>query len=367
MTDVLATLSRHRASHILIALQLAGGKCSRQQLSAAAKIGDKTFSLGLRVLVKEGLIVLTKQRGGDVSFTEYAIDLFGLSRKNYRLGDEQTVKITDNDREGTTGAVANDETNGKNYRLDDDANGKNYRLGDQQTVKTTDSDEINGKKYCLPHTHARAGDLVVVNDPDLSNKEDNNNKPPPHPDRRAQFERDHVGDQTAIWQMLKDAGITSMSVKMAEILDMRLDERYVRAWCAHASETGMEPNVLIIRLLAGAESPPICPTCERSICQCRFKQPREELVITPLSEAASHWRDTLVELELQLTRATFNQWLKGSECLGREGSCYVVAVASDSAREWLQIRLIDVILKTLRCVSNDTAAEVRFEHEQTAI
>jgi hypothetical protein len=59
------------------------------------------------------------------------------------------------------------------------------------------------------------------------------------------------------------------------------------------------------------------------------------------------WRAALAELQLQMTQATFDTWLKGSELVRCEGDTFVVGVANAYARDWLEHRLLPVITRTL--------------------
>ncbi|MCI0575884.1 MAG: chromosomal replication initiator protein DnaA [Chloroflexi bacterium] len=59
------------------------------------------------------------------------------------------------------------------------------------------------------------------------------------------------------------------------------------------------------------------------------------------------WKATLGELELQMTKATFNTWLKDARLLDSTDDEYVVGVRNDYAKDWLENRLQDTILRTL--------------------
>ncbi len=55
------------------------------------------------------------------------------------------------------------------------------------------------------------------------------------------------------------------------------------------------------------------------------------------------WKATLGELELQMTKATFNTWLKGARLISFEENEYVIGVRNDYAKDWLENRLRDTI------------------------
>ncbi len=71
------------------------------------------------------------------------------------------------------------------------------------------------------------------------------------------------------------------------------------------------------------------------------------------------WKATLGELELQMTKATFNTWLKGTCLLRCEGNIYVIGVRNAYAKDWLENRLHDTILRTLSAIVNNPT-EIQF-------
>lgn len=71
------------------------------------------------------------------------------------------------------------------------------------------------------------------------------------------------------------------------------------------------------------------------------------------------WQATLGELQLQLTKATFDTWLKNTYALSYEDGTFVVAVENDFARDWLYNRLLSVVKRTLCSITHSTT-ELRF-------
>ncbi len=73
------------------------------------------------------------------------------------------------------------------------------------------------------------------------------------------------------------------------------------------------------------------------------------------------WQVTLDELRLQMTRATFNQWLVGSTVVPEASTplALTIAVRNRYAQEWLTQRLHLIILRTLRTVAG-YEVQVRF-------
>ena len=64
----------------------------------------------------------------------------------------------------------------------------------------------------------------------------------------------------------------------------------------------------------------------------------------------SAWKATLGELELQMTKATFNTWLKGARLIACEEDEYVIGVRNDYAKDWLDNRLRETILLSLTAI-----------------
>jgi chromosomal replication initiator protein len=64
----------------------------------------------------------------------------------------------------------------------------------------------------------------------------------------------------------------------------------------------------------------------------------------------SAWKATLGELELQMTKATFNTWLKDARLLECQDNEYLIGVRNDYAKDWLENRLQDTIARTLTSI-----------------
>ena len=67
-----------------------------------------------------------------------------------------------------------------------------------------------------------------------------------------------------------------------------------------------------------------------------------------LPDAQKLWQTVLGELQLQMTRATFDTWLRGTQALAFEDNTLTVHVRHAYAVDWLQNRLLPVIRRTLR-------------------
>lgn len=67
------------------------------------------------------------------------------------------------------------------------------------------------------------------------------------------------------------------------------------------------------------------------------------------------WKATLGELELQMTKATFNTWLKDARLLDCSDDEYLIGVRNDYAKDWLENRLQDTIVRTLSSIVGQDA------------
>ena len=71
------------------------------------------------------------------------------------------------------------------------------------------------------------------------------------------------------------------------------------------------------------------------------------------------WHATLGELQLQMTRATFDTWLKDARFLACEDNLFFVSVPSAYAKDWLENRLHTTIKRTLENIVGQRQ-ELRF-------
>ena len=71
------------------------------------------------------------------------------------------------------------------------------------------------------------------------------------------------------------------------------------------------------------------------------------------------WQTTLGQLQMQMTRATFDTWVKHSRGLAYEDGLFVVGVPSGYAKDWLENRLHTTIKRTLTNVLG-RSVEVRY-------
>ncbi len=78
------------------------------------------------------------------------------------------------------------------------------------------------------------------------------------------------------------------------------------------------------------------------------------------------WQAALGELQLQLTKATFDTWVKNTRVLGFEDGTFLIGVHNAYAKDWLENRLRTTIKRTLIGIVGSTV-DVRFiVHPQSA-
>ncbi len=65
------------------------------------------------------------------------------------------------------------------------------------------------------------------------------------------------------------------------------------------------------------------------------------------------WETTLGELELEVSRANFNTWLRNTKVLEKNASVMVVGVPDNFTKEWLEKKYYDRIFEVLRGIARD--------------
>ena len=71
------------------------------------------------------------------------------------------------------------------------------------------------------------------------------------------------------------------------------------------------------------------------------------------------WQATLGELQLQLTKATFDTWVKNTHVLSCEDGTFLIGVHNGYAKDWLENRLLTTIKRTLIGIVGHTV-DVKF-------
>jgi len=68
------------------------------------------------------------------------------------------------------------------------------------------------------------------------------------------------------------------------------------------------------------------------------------------------WETTLTQLQLQMTDATFDSWLKDTTLLDASNGTWFVGVKNNMAKEWLESRLHDTITRTISGIAGHNVA-----------
>lgn len=72
------------------------------------------------------------------------------------------------------------------------------------------------------------------------------------------------------------------------------------------------------------------------------------------------WLAALGELELQMTRATFDTWLRDTHVIGLDGATLIVGVKNGYAVEWLTNRLYPTIERTRTRLAQAAVTDIKF-------
>ncbi|HDH09874.1 MAG TPA: chromosomal replication initiator protein DnaA, partial [Chloroflexi bacterium] len=64
-------------------------------------------------------------------------------------------------------------------------------------------------------------------------------------------------------------------------------------------------------------------------------------------QAAQVWQAALGELQLQMTKPTFDTWLKNTSLISYEDGTFVIGVHNAYAKDWLENRLLSIIKRAL--------------------
>jgi DNA-binding transcriptional ArsR family regulator len=167
----------------------------------------------------------------------------------------------------------------------------------------------------------------------------------------------------ALLQALAEIGVENP--KRDQLARLDLDSLWVRAWhlwAKHPHRRSLTNSVgCIILKLEGGERPPDEflraakeQTRLREWMQKRPDREEEDLEDDDCSEpesvpdeARQIWARSLDELELQMTQATFDTWLRGSRVVKAGDDSLTIAVRHGYAVDWLQHRLLPAIQPTV--------------------
>lgn len=159
-------------------------------------------------------------------------------------------------------------------------------------------------------------------------------------------------DQDALDALL-EIGIQPHS-RAVELASTHAPDQVI-GWCEYAKVAGglENPAALVVRRLEDGEPAP--PRIELEPCHSRPPPGQtvddESLpdIIVPGTDldARDVWCQVLAELRMQMTGCTFDTWLRGSRVIRVDDQKVVVRVRDGFAVEWLKVRWIVPIQRTL--------------------
>ena len=178
---------------------------------------------------------------------------------------------------------------------------------------------------------------------------------PPRPERRG---GSHKVSPTLPEEVQKKLACLNWSGPQAE-LAARYQERpaFVEAWldyCLAHVQAQQNPAGFFRHAIRGETEPP----------QPAFSVPEpgpEVFKRPPQPPEVQLWTKILSELQLQMTRAPFDKWLRGSTCLGytNDDTALLVRVNNPLALDWLNTKLRPVVKKAVKYVA-ERPLEVQF-------
>jgi hypothetical protein len=166
-------------------------------------------------------------------------------------------------------------------------------------------------------------------------------------------------------QALAEIGVENP--KRSQLAGLDIDPLWVQAWQLWAKHphrrTLTNPVGNIILKLESGERPPreFLRAAEEQLRQRQWMReqveqedqdpeegdlPEPEPESVP-DEAHRLWGRCLGELQLQMTKATFDTWLRGSRVIEAGDDCLTITVRHAYAVDWLQNRLLSVIERTV--------------------
>jgi hypothetical protein len=177
---------------------------------------------------------------------------------------------------------------------------------------------------------------------------------------------DDCAPNEALLQALTDIGVENP--KRTQLAGLEIDPLWVQAWQLWAKHPHrrslVNPVGNIILKLEGGERPPkeFLRAAEERIRLRQWAREQDQSdrqegleereSDEPESDGVSAevqriWAKSLEELKLQMTRATFDTWLSGSRVVEANDGYLTVAVRHAYAVDWLQNRLLSLIMRTV--------------------
>ena len=105
---------------------------------------------------------------------------------------------------------------------------------------------------------------------------------------------------------------------------------------------GLDPAVVRPALSLQA-----APSLPRRGANLAGSSPDETEVAPEVESAGALWQATLNQLQLQMTKQTFNTWLKQTSVLSYRDDQFLIGTKTSHAKDWLENRLINVVERTL--------------------
>jgi len=83
-------------------------------------------------------------------------------------------------------------------------------------------------------------------------------------------------------------------------------------------------------------------------------------------QAKEMWEIARSQLRLQMTKSTYETWVRDTTCLGHEDGSFIIGVANAYAKDWLSLRLKPLIKRTLASIAGH-AVDVTFVVQPTLV
>lgn len=132
------------------------------------------------------------------------------------------------------------------------------------------------------------------------------------------------------------------------LLTVKLQQRlepFQPIYCTEAADSRCSGKLLLFQ----SRPEPVRNKADRSVEDTVGSETRTiEQPAHTLEHAQKLWQAALGELQLQMTRATYDTWLRGSRVISCDGNIFTIFVRHAYAVDWLQNRLLPVIRRTLR-------------------
>ncbi len=121
------------------------------------------------------------------------------------------------------------------------------------------------------------------------------------------------------------------------------------------------PGWIVIQLRSGLYPPPYEFEAEVATDVALFLEQQDVDNQPQENELNKLWHSVLGQLQLQMTKATYNTWVKDTQLIAKADNKLTIAVKSVYAKDWLENRLYDTIFRTVSNVLGEPRiGEVEF-------